>query len=188
MGKTEPREFVLKDGRKGVIRTAEEADTENILKQIASVLEEAEFTITTYPEDGADFTVEKEREWVKNHMEGDGKLLVVAEVNGEIVGSADLHNGERRRIQHVATVGITVLKEFRSLSVGKALMETLIKWASEHPVIEKIGLGVFSNNAGAINLYKKLGFVEEGRKVKEIKIDSDSYVDSILMNKFVADQ
>lgn len=111
--------------------------------------------------------------------------MIVAEVDGEIVGSADLHNGERRRIQHVATVGITVLKEFRSLSVGKALMDTLIKWASKHPVIEKIGLGVFSNNAGAINLYKKLGFIEEGRKVKEIKINPDSYVDSILMNKFV---
>ena len=185
MSKIEPKEFVLKDGRKGIIRTAEERDTENLLKQIVSVLEEAEFTVTTYPEDGADFTVEKEREWVKNHMEGDGKLLVVAEVDGEIVGSADLHNGECRRIQHVATVGITVLKEFRSLGVGKALMDTLIKWASEHPVIEKIGLGVFSNNTGAIKLYKKLGFIEEGRKVKELKIAPDNYTDSILMYKFV---
>lgn len=185
MAKLEPKEFVLKDGRKGVIRTTEEADTEKVLKQIVSVLEEAEYTITTYPEDGADFTVEKEREWVKKHMDGDGKLLVVAEIDGEIVGSADLHNGERRRIQHVATPGITVLKEFRSIGVGKALMDALIEWASAHPIIEKIGLGVFANNAGAINLYKKLGFVEEGRKVKEIKIGPDNYVDSILMYKFV---
>jgi len=185
MGRIEPKEFVLKDGRKGIIRTAEEADTGNVLKQIVSVLEEAEYTVTTYPEDGADFTVEKEREWVKKHMEGDGKLLVVAEINGEIVGSANLHNGQRKRIQHVADAAITVLKEFRSLGVGKALMEALIKWASEHPVIEKIGLGVFSNNAGAINLYKKLGFIEECRKAKEIKINPDSYVDSILMYKFV---
>ncbi|MBL7107204.1 MAG: hypothetical protein ISS77_06325 [Phycisphaerae bacterium] len=96
MGKIEPRQFVLKDGRKGIIRTAEEADAEKVLRQIISVLEEAEYTITTYPEDGADFTVAKEREWVKNHMEGDGKLLVVAEINGEIVGSADLHNRDNR--------------------------------------------------------------------------------------------
>jgi len=185
MGRIEPREFVLKDGRKGIIRNAEEADTESVLKQIVSVLEEAEYTVTTYPEDGADFTVEKEREWVKNHMEGDGKLLVVAEIDGEIAGSADLHNGERKRIQHIATVGITVLKDFRGLGIGKALMETVIGWASDHPVIEKIGLGVFSNNTGAINLYKKLGFVEEGRKVKEIKIGPDNHIDSILMYKFV---
>ena len=185
MGRIESKEFVLKDGRKGVIRTAEEAHTEKVLKQIISVLEEAEYTVTTYPEGGADFTVEKEREWIKNHMEGDGKLLVVAEVDGEIVGSADLHNGERKRIQHVGAVGITVLKDFRGYGVGKALMETVIEWASGHPVIEKIGLGVFSNNTGAINLYRKLGFVKEGQKVKEIKIGPDSYVDSILMYKFV---
>lgn len=64
-------------------------------------------------------------------------------------------------------------------------MDAPIEWASAHPVIEKIGLGVFSNNAGAINLYKKLGFVEEGRRVREIKIGTDDYVDSILMYKLV---
>lgn len=185
MSEIKQREFLLKDGRKGIIRTAEGTDAEKVLKQIISVLEEAEYTVTTYPEDREDFTGEKEREWIKNHMEGDGKLLVVAEVDGEIVGSADLHNGERRRIQHVAAVGITVLKEFRSLGVGKALMDALIEWATEHPIIEKIGLDVFSNNARAINLYKKLGFVEEGRKVKEIKFSIDNYADSILMYKFV---
>jgi RimJ/RimL family protein N-acetyltransferase len=185
MGRIEPKEVVLKDGRKGIIRTAEQADTEKVLNQIISVLKEAEYTVTTYPEDKADFTVEKETKWVKDHMEEEGKLLVVAEIDGEIVGSADLHNGERRRIQHVATVGITVLKNFRRLGIGKALMETLIEWASDHPVIEKIALGVFANNTGAISLYKKLGFVEEGRKVKEIKIAPDNYVDSILMYKFI---
>jgi len=185
MSKIEQREFVLKDGRKGIIRTAEEADTEKLLKQTISVLEEAKYTVTTYPEDEADFTVERESEWVRNYIEADGKLLAVAEVDGEIVGSVDLRNGKRKRIQHVATVGITVLKEFRSLGVGKALMDTVIEWASDHPVIEKIGLGVFPNNTGAINLYRKLGFVEEGRKVKEIKIGSNEYVDIILMYKFV---
>ena len=185
MSKIEPRELALKDGRKGVIRTAMESDAEKVLKQIISVLEETEYLVTTYPEDGVDFTVEKEKEWVKKHMEGDGKLFVVAEIDGLVVGSAGLHNGERKRIQHVATAGITVLKDFRCLGVGKALMETVIKWASEHLVIEKIGLGVFSNNTRAINLYEKLGFVEEGRRVKEIKMDTDNYVDSILMYKFV---
>ena len=185
MGRIEPKEFALKDGRKGIIRTAEETDTEKVLKQIVSVLEEAEYTITTCSEDEADFTVEKEKEWVKKQIEGYGKLLVVAEVDGEIVGSSDLQNGQRRRIQHVANVGITVLKEFRSLGVGKALMGALIEWATGHPIIEKVALGVFSNNNGAINLYKKLEFVEEGRKVKEVKIGPEKYVDSILMYKFV---
>ena len=64
-------------------------------------------------------------------------------------------------------------------------METVIEWASEHRLIEKIGLGVFANNITAINLYKKLGFVEEGRKIREIKIGPNRYVDSVLMYKFI---
>ena len=34
MGRIEPRKFVLKNGRNGVIRTAEESDTEKVLKQV----------------------------------------------------------------------------------------------------------------------------------------------------------
>lgn len=185
MGRIEAKELGLKDGRRCVIHTAEETDTEKVLKQVISVLKEAEYTVTTYPEDGADFTVEKEKEWVKKHRQGDGNLLIVAEIDGKIVGSCALHNGERKRIQHVGTTGITVLKSFRGLGVGKALMESVIEWASNHPLIEKIGLEVFANNIGAINLYKKSGFIEEGRKIKEVKIGPDNYVDSILMCKFV---
>lgn len=185
MGRIEPKEFVLRDSRKGVIRTGEVADTEKILKQITSVLEEAEFTTTTYPEDGQDFTIEKEREWIKDLMDGNGNLLVVAEIDGEIAGSADLQNDQRRRIQHVGSLGITVDKDFRGLGVGKNLIENLNEWASDHPVIEKVALEVFANNVKAIGLYKKLGFIEGGRKLKEFKIAPDKYIDSILMYKFV---
>ena len=185
MGRVEAREFLLKDGRRGVIRTAEERDAELLSKQIVSVLEEAEYTISTYPEDGANYTAEKEKEWIEKHKDGDSKLFLVAEIDGKIAGSTDLRNSERKRIQHVCSMGITVLKNCRDLGVGKALMETAIEWASEHPVIEKIALAVFANNARAINVYKKFGFVEEGRKIKEIRVGPDEYVDSILMYKFV---
>ena len=64
-------------------------------------------------------------------------------------------------------------------------MQTIMDWATEHPVIEKVALGVFANHTIAINLYKDLGFVEEGRKIKEFKIGPSEYVDSIIMHKFV---
>ena len=115
----------------------------------------------------------------------EGKLLIVAEVDNKIVGSADLRNGERKRIQHVGTVAIIVVKDYRGLGIGKTLMQTLINWASNNSIIEKIDLGVFSNNTRAIKLYKKLGFTKEGHKVKEIKIGPNDYADGILMYKFV---
>ena len=48
------------------------------------------------------------------------------------------------------------------------------------------GLAVFSTNAKAIALYGRLGFVEEGRRAKEIKFGPGEYVDEVLMGRFVS--
>ena len=185
MGRSEAKEFVLKDGRKCIIRTAEEHDTEQVSKQIESVLAEAEYLVTTLDDDMEDYSIAKINERIKKHIENEGNLFVVAEIDEQIVASADLHNGERKRIKHVGTFGVTVVRDFRRLGIGEALIQSIIDWVSNNPIIEKIGIGVFANNIKAISLYKKLGFVEEGRKVKEIEIGPDNYVDSILMYKFV---
>jgi RimJ/RimL family protein N-acetyltransferase len=185
MGRIEPKAFVLRDGRSGIIRTAQECDGSQVLSHIDSVLAEAEYTVTTLDDDSEDYTIEKITEWIKKHAENEGHLIAVAEIGGRIVGSVDFHNGQRKRIEHVGSLAIIVHKDYRRLGVGQALMESVIEWAAEQQVIEKIGLGVFSNNVRAINLYKKLGFIEEGRRVKEIKIGPDNYIDSILMYKMV---
>jgi RimJ/RimL family protein N-acetyltransferase len=50
-----------------------------------------------------------------------------------------------------------------------------------------LSLSVFENNQPAIELYKKAGFVEEGRYRKEIKLAPGQYIDIVRMSKFVAD-
>jgi RimJ/RimL family protein N-acetyltransferase len=56
----------------------------------------------------------------------------------------------------------------------------------EHPLkTGETGLAVFATNARAIGLYRKLGFVEEGRRPREVKFGADQYVDDILMYRFV---
>ena len=185
MAAVKPREYILKDSRRATIRSAQISDAEGVLEQIKSGFAESEYTVTIIDDDMSDFTVDKEKEWINKHIEQPGHLFIVAEVDGRIVGSADLHNGNRKRIQHVGTLGITVIKDFRGLGVGKALMEALLNWALDNPLIEKIGLEVFDVNKPAIELYNKLGFIEEGRKAKGIKLGQDSYADSILMYKFI---
>jgi RimJ/RimL family protein N-acetyltransferase len=185
MAAVEPREYALKDGRRVTIRSAQISDVEGVLEQIKSVLAERKYTATTIDDDMSDFTVDKEKEWINKHIEQPGHLFIVAEVDSKIVGSVDLRNGNHKRTQHVGILGITVIKEFRGLGVGKALMETLLNWASDNPLIEKVSLEVFGINKPAIGLYSKLGFIEEGRKIKAIKLGPDSYIDSILMYKFI---
>ncbi|WP_328043105.1 GNAT family N-acetyltransferase [Neobacillus mesonae] len=69
--------------------------------------------------------------------------------------------------------------------MGKLLIKELLNWAEHNPLIEKVSLGVLSTNQRAIELYKSMGFVEEGRKIKEVKFSDDLYVDDILMYKLV---
>lgn len=63
-------------------------------------------------------------------------------------------------------------------------MATLINWAKNNSRVEKVCLEVMEGNIGAINLYKTIGFVEEGRKIKGVKLE-DCYQDLILMAIFV---
>jgi ribosomal protein S18 acetylase RimI-like enzyme len=78
---------------------------------------------------------------------------------------------------------MAVLREYRNTGIGSALTEASIGWAEETG-LHKLCLSVFSSNTSAIALYKKFGFVEEGRRREQICIDG-KYVNEILMARFI---
>lgn len=67
------------------------------------------------------------------------------------------------------------------------MLGSLVRWAEEDPIVEKLALAVFATNLPAFALYRKNGFVEEGRRIKEVKLADGRYVDDILMYKLVKD-
>ena len=69
------------------------------------------------------------------------------------------------------------------MGIGSALMEFLMGEA-EKLGAEKIVLDVAAFNTAAIALYKKFGFVEEGRLKNEIKVDG-VYEDIVFMGKIL---
>ena len=82
-------------------------------------------------------------------------------------------------------IGISVGKKFRGEGIGQILIENVIKEAIKSlPDLEIITLGVFSGNIQALNWYKKLGFVEEGRLPNGAKLEN-GYQDHIYMYKTV---
>lgn len=52
-------------------------------------------------------------------------------------------------------------------------------------MLEKLCLQVFATNSRAIALYTSLGFVEEGRQVRDIKLETGDYIDVLMMGRFV---
>jgi RimJ/RimL family protein N-acetyltransferase len=55
-----------------------------------------------------------------------------------------------------------------------------IEWARERG-LHKLSLGLFAHNAAAIALYRKFGFVEEGRRVKHYRRQGGELWDAIEM-------
>jgi len=77
-------------------------------------------------------------------------------------------------------IGMAVAREWRGHGVGSALLAAAIDWARERG-LHKLSLSVFAHNEAAIALYRKFGFVEEGRRVKHYRRASGELWDAIEM-------
>ena len=104
----------------------------------------------------------------------DGTFVAVA--GAEIVGSLHLEPSRHG----FGEVGMAVGREWRGRGVGSALLAAAIEWARERG-LHKLSLGVFAHNEAAIALYRKFGFIEEGRRVKQYRRASGELWVSIEM-------
>src|SRR5262249_36848842 len=79
-----------------------------------------------------------------------------------------------------AELGMMVAAEHRGRRVGTALVAAAIDWARSHNR-HKLILSVFPHNEAAIALYRKFGFVEEGRHVKHMRRQNGELWDLVDM-------
>jgi ribosomal protein S18 acetylase RimI-like enzyme len=82
---------------------------------------------------------------------------------------------------HLVRLTIAVHEGHQRHGVGRALMNELLRWARSNPRLDKVELQVRSSNERAIALYRSLGFVEEGRKTRRLKIAPNEYLDEVYM-------
>ena len=95
---------------------------------------------------------------------GRADITLVAELDGEVVGSAGMHSAAPNlRRRHALMLGINVVKPAQGRGVGTALMEALIDYADRWAGVLRIELVVWVDNERAISFYKKFGFEVEGR-------------------------
>jgi len=135
--------------------------------------------------DELDLDEGRQRERIQAYIDGQGKLILIAEFRGEVVGYVNFQNGSRRRIAHRGDLDVAVREAWRGQGIGTALIAALLAWAQGSPVIEKVRLKVFADHAEAIRLYQRRGFIEEGRERDDMKLAPGVYADSILMYRFV---
>jgi RimJ/RimL family protein N-acetyltransferase len=173
----------LKDGASVVIRPACVDDAEAILAFMRGMLPEARRCVMTTLEEFA-VTVEQEREFLKER-EKNGSFLLIA-VNGEeIIGSLSVRRKDRKRLAHAVSFGMSIREAWRGRGLGSALLQRVVDWAEAEPGVLKISLQVFADNEWAIGLYRKFGFVEEGRLARETQREPGEFVDDLVMARFV---
>jgi len=111
----------------------------------------------------------------------EGVTRLVAAVDDEIVGILGLHTYPKTpRRRHAGYIGMSVRDDWHGRGVGTALMEAAVDLAENWLNLERIELTVFTDNAPAIGLYEKFGFMTEGTLRKYAFRDGE-YVDVYTM-------
>jgi RimJ/RimL family protein N-acetyltransferase len=162
-----------------IIRVPSEQDAQNIISYAKTMFASTDQLLTT-PEEYT-ITLEDEKVWINNSSNKFNSIILIAELNNQVIGLLDFATKGKKKMSHIGELGVSVHPAYQGYGVGQKLIETFLKWAISNEQIEKVFLNVFATNKRAINLYKKLGFIEEGRHVKAIKQLTGEYIDLIQM-------
>jgi ribosomal protein S18 acetylase RimI-like enzyme len=149
------------------VRQAQPEDARALAELFAAVAEERDRIATEPPVD-----VDKRTTQFAAAIDG----TIVAVAGGDCVGSLHIFGNKFG----VGEFGMAVARPWRGRGVGSALVAAAIEKARGEG-LHKLSLEVFPHNDAAIALYRKFGFVEEGRRVKHYRRASGELWDSVVM-------
>jgi len=175
----------LKDrnGKDLVLRSPEPYEAANLLDAMKIVMRESAHLLTE--SDEFNYTVEQEADLLRTYLDHPDKIWIVPVIEGRISGGLNFSPGSRRRNSHHGSFGISLLPDCCGRGIGLLMMEAFLGWAQDNPRLECVRLQVHSRNERALFLYRKLGFIEEGREIRGVKFSDGTYDDVIFMAKDV---
>lgn len=151
-----------------VIRPAVPLDAAGYIALIKGVLAETPRVDTPYAPHEFTPTTDAIRDRIATVSRSDNSVFLVAEARVSnrpcLVGALTCGGGTLISDRHMTALGVYVAHDWRDQGVGTALLERAIAWAAASPVVERVELEVYAQNARAIHLYEKFGFEHEGRK------------------------
>lgn len=178
------KEYLLKDGQQLIMRTPDLEDAEALVDLMKTLDSETKF-LAREPDEFS-FTVEQEREFIKNNTTNENSCFLIVELSGRIVGNCStgriLNN---KRYIHRAGMGLAVLKAYWGKGIGKIMMQECISWCKNNG-IEQLELEVVTDNHAAISLYKSFGFEVCGTKKHALKYSDGTYADEFNMVLFLS--
>lgn len=147
------------EGKLVRLRAVEPGDAANAYKWIND-RDVTRYLMARYP-----YSLASEDDWAKNASRpndyGEARFAIETK-EGLHIGLCGLHRG--RPEERTADLGIMIGdKDYHERGFGTDAMLTIVGFGFEQMNLHKVSLGVFDFNQRAQAVYRKVGFVEEGR-------------------------
>lgn len=162
-----------------MIREAQPDDAKELLAFVRQTLADPGLDVPLRPDEFR-LSVEEEERILAGYAASDNSIMLLAEVDGSVVGQLGLRGSQRQALRHAAELGMMVSREWRHHGIGTALMERAVAWARSGGVLKRIELRVYVRNSPALHLYQKFGFLIEGRRQRAVWQDNE-WVDDYIM-------
>ena len=171
--------ILLKNGKEALIRNGDESDGPAVYEVFNLTHAETDYLLS-YPDENS-FDPEQEAQFLKEKTESPNEAELIAIVDGKVAGTAGIEAvGKKYKVKHRAEFGISVLKAYWGLGLGKALTEACIQCAKEAGY-DQMELNVVAENDRALSLYRGLGFEEFGRNPRGFHSRSSGYQELVYM-------
>ena len=163
------------------VREVTVKDAKNLLEFCNQVGSETDNL--SYGSEGMGLSVAEEEKILAKFQNAKTCHFLLAEENGQIVGTCNCRSFRKKRLSHRVEIGIAVKKAYWNKGIGRKLLTRLID-LSRQSGLKILSLEVRTDNKGAIHLYESLGF----RRIKTfegfMEIDGKS-IDFDIMELFL---
>jgi RimJ/RimL family protein N-acetyltransferase len=167
------RRHQLKDGKRLTIREAQVEDAGALLDYVECISGESDFL--SFGPGEFELSQAEEEDVLHTFRHAENQLYLVGLVDGVFVSALTFAAAPRTRVRHSGEMGLSVLKEYWGLGIGSLMIDTFLGWARGTGIVTKVNLRVRSDNARAIRLYERKGFLVEGTLRNEILLDGTYY-------------
>ncbi len=171
--------ITLKNGKEAVLRNGEADDGQAVYENFNATHAETGYLLS-YPDENS-YDPEQEAKFLDEKANSQNEIEIVALVDGKVAGMAGIEAvGAKYKLRHRAEFGISILREYWGLGLGKALTNACIQCAREAGYAQ-LELNVVAENERAVSLYKSVGFEEFGRNPRGFNSRISGYQELVYM-------
>ena len=127
----------------------------------------------------SDAIAEQFRSWSANKDSTGAGFSIVARETDELIGHVTLWGASVAA--RAATLAIIIAPDHWGRGYGTDAVRVMVRYGFEEMGLNRIGLGVWAYNDRAIATYRKIGFVDEGRR-RQVVFHAGRFHDEILMS------